>query len=365
MAKATQPTQTTSTQISPEAQQLFQLAMPGLTQFAATTPQRYQGDTVTPFTANQVAGQQGLVGGAQAGSNAVTAPLTNAINAAAAIPGQLSNVSGLTNYERTPLQTSSNIFSDPGIWDPRSNPGLNSAITAATRPMYEQLTEQALPAISDNAIATGGLGGSREGIAQGLAIGRTSRAAGDVGAKLAQDVYGANLGAVNQRYATNLGAENQRYATDVGGEQARYATNTGLDQQRYQTNINATLAALGLTPQLTSQLPGAYLLPGATQSAVGDQQQAQAQAELQSRIQGFNYDQLAPFLQSREILSLIQGMPGAVTTSTGNIPSPNPVTTALGGAATGAAIGSAIPGIGTGIGAGIGGGASLLPFLFH
>lgn len=363
MAKASQPTQTTSTQISPEAQQLFQMALPGLQQFAANTPQRYQGDTVTPFTPNQVAGQNSLVTGSQAGSNAVTAPLTNAINAAGALPGQLTNVSGLTGYESTPLQTSSNIFSDPGIWDPRSNPGVQSAITAATRPMYEQLTEQALPAISDTAISTGGLGGSREGIAQGLAIGRTSRAAGDVGARIAEDVYGQNLGAVNQRYATNLGAENQRYATDVSGEQARYATNTGLEQQRYQTNINATLAALGLTPQLTSQLPGAYTLPGGVQSAVGDQQQAQAQAQLQGRIQGFNYDQLAPFLQSREILSLLQGMPGATTTSTGNVPTPNLPLQALGGAASGAALGSMVmPGIGTGVGAA---GGALLPFLFH
>ena len=87
------------------------------------------------------------------------------------------------------------------------------------------------------------------------------------------------------------------------------------------------------------------------------------QAMLGQDVNAFNFDQMAPFLQSKEIMSLLQGLPGGTTTSTANTPQANPWTQALGGAATGASLGTAImPGIGTGVGAGAG---ALLPFLFR
>jgi hypothetical protein len=345
----TQPQQTTTTVLGPEQQQLFKMAMPGLTQFAANTPQRYQGDTVAGFTPNQTEGSQAMIDAARTGSATTVNALTGALKSAADFPSTLD-----PNVNKQPLATSSDIFSDPGIWNPAANPGVSAAITAAQRPLYENLQQQILPNLRGEAIQTGGIGGSRQGVAEGLASGKTQTAAADQAAQIAQNVYGANLNAVNQRYGTNIAAENQRYATDIGADQARYGT-----------NVNATLQALGLTPTLASGITGAAIQPGAIQTGVGEQQQALNQARLNAQIQGYNYDQLAPFLQSKEILSLVQGMPGSTAVSTGNNPQANPLTTALGGAATGAAVGSAIPGIGTAVGAGVGGGAALLPFLFN
>jgi len=50
MSSGSQPqTQTTTQELSPEQRQLMNLAMPGVTQFAASVPQRYQGTTIAGF----------------------------------------------------------------------------------------------------------------------------------------------------------------------------------------------------------------------------------------------------------------------------------------------------------------------------
>lgn len=203
------------------------------------------------------------------------------------------------------------------IWDPATNPNLKNAVDASVRPITQQLTESTLPAIRGDAVTTGNFGSSRQGIAEGLASRGASQAAGDTAAKVVQN--------------------------------------------EYDTNINAQLKALGLVPNTQS----AQLAPATTQSAVGDVQQAYQQSLLNQDVGNFNYDQMAPFLQSQDIISLLSGIPGGGSTSvgTGTSSSANPATSALGGAAAGASLGSALfPGVGTAAGAGIG---AILPFLFR
>lgn len=210
----------------------------------------------------------------------------------------------------------SNFWMSDGVWRPENNPALQGTIDAATRPIMETLTRSTLPAIRGEAERTGNFGSSRQGIAEGLASQGASQAVGDTAARVAN----AN----------------------------------------YQTNVEAQLRALNLLPQTqAAQTAGAQ-----TTSAVGDVRQALAQALLGEQVAGFNYDQIAPYLQSREVLSFLQGIPGGSVTSTGNsqasTPQRNPFSSALGGAASGAALGSMFGPWGTGIGA-LGGG--LLSFL--
>lgn len=260
-------------------------AMPGVRQFAASVPQRYQGSTVAGFTPAQEAGQ-GMALGA--------APQQGALASSAA--------------------DANKFFTGGSIWDPATNPNLQGAINAATRPIQQNLDENILPGIRAEAVTTGNFGGSRQGIAEGLATRGASQAIGDTASKLVQS--------------------------------------------QYDTNVDAQLKAMGLLPTVQ----GGLVTPGVTTSGVGDVQQAMEQARLNSMVNNFNYDQTAPFLQSKEIMSLLQGLPGGTTTSTGSTPQANPVTQALGGAAAGASLGTAVmPGIGTGVGA-LGG--ALLPFLF-
>ena len=208
-----------------------------------------------------------------------------------------------------------NFYTSGNIWDPAANPNLQGAIDAAVRPVYTNLTEKALPAIRSGSIQSGNFGGSRQGIAEGAAIRDAGTIAGDISSKISQD-----------QYATNVGA-----------------------QQR----------AIAMAPTVQ----GAQTTGATVTSGVGDVRQAMDQAHLNAAQNAFNFDQYAPFMNARDILSIIQGLPGGSTVSTGNTPQTNPIMSSLGGAASGAALGSAImPGIGTGVGA-IGG--ALLPLLFR
>ena len=199
------------------------------------------------------------------------------------------------------------------IWNPSSNSNLQGAIDATVRPITENYQQVVRPAIRDNFEAAGQqFGGSRRNIAEGLAANSYMRNVGDASSKLVQN--------------------------------------------EYDTNINAQLKALGLLPQTQA----AQMAPALTTSGVGDVRQALAQALLGEQVGNFNYDQLAPFLQSKEIMSLLARIPGGTTVSTGNNASPNMAMSTLGGAASGASLGSIAGPPGMAVGAGIG---ALLPWL--
>ena len=282
---SSQPQSQTTTQVlSPEQRQLMDLAMPGVTQFAAKVPERYQGTTIAGFDPSQTAGQEGAL---QSAGTQKTLAGTGA---------------------GTTLD-----WLNPNALDITKQPGLQGNIEAATRPITQALTEQALPAIRDSAERSGNFGSSRQGIAEGIASGRASQAIGDA--------------------------------------------TSGIVSKAYGTNVDAQLKALGLLPStINTQTTGDL-----TTSNVGDVRQSMAQAQLGEQVGNFNYDQMAPFLQSKDIMSLLSGLPGGTTQTTSTGPQKNPLTGALGGAAAGASLGSMVmPGIGTAAGAGIG---ALLPFL--
>lgn len=208
------------------------------------------------------------------------------------------------------------FWTSPAIWDPANNPGLQGSIDAAVRPISQQLTESVLPNIRSDAISGSNFGSSRQGIAEGIASRGASTAIGDAASKI-----------------TNA---------------------------NYQTNVEAQLKAMGFLPQVSQMA----LQPGQTTSAVGDVRQALAQAQLGEQANQFTYDQYAPYLQAKELLSFLQGIPGGSVTSTGqseaSTPRRNPLMGALGGAATGASIGSMFGPWGTAGGALLGGGLSFL-----
>jgi hypothetical protein len=286
MAKGSEPvTQRTTTELSPEQRELMQLALPGVREFAAgPPPARYPGSTVAGFDPAQVAGQGMALDAAGAQADLARGGADRA-----------------------------NFFTSGDIWKPENNPALAGAVDAATRPITNAYERKVLPGIRGEAVTTGNFGGSRQGVAEGIASGEMLNAVGDTSAKLVNNAY--------------------------------------------DTNINAQLKALGLIPTLQN----AQLAPAVTTSGVGDVRQSLEQAQLNADVAGFNYDQMAPFLQSKEILSLLTGLPGGSTVSTGNSPTPNKFSSALGSAASGAALGSAIfPGVGTAAGAGAG---AILPFL--
>jgi hypothetical protein len=231
--------------------------MPGLKKAAENPPKAYTGETVAPFTAPQVQGQQQVLG------SAVPAQQTAANNA---------------------LQQNQFLAND--VLFPGTNPALQGYMDAAVRPIYQNLTEQALPAVRQEAIGTGGFGGSRQGIAEGLASRGASQAAGDVSSKIASEGYGQGL--------------------------------------------DAYVKGLALTPTVQT----AQSQPGVTASGVGDVQQARDQALLDQQAQNYYFNQQAPFLTAQQIAGISAGIPGGSTTTSATTPKQNPLSTAIGAAAT-------------------------------
>lgn len=138
------------------------------------------------------------------------------------------------------------------------NPYLEQLLAMGNREITDQYLRGTLPGIQTDAIAAGGLGSSRQGVAEGLAAEGASKAMGDFSTKLLSDAYGQNL-----------------------------------DQQS-----RAWLAA--------NQMAQLGFLPSQTQQQVGGQYNADTQLMLQDAINRWNYEQQAPW----DLLSRYQGVVG-------------------------------------------------------
>lgn len=159
-------TQTTTYQLSPEQRQILDLAMPGIKNFAANVPQRYQGSTVAGFTDPQIAGQQAAL--TQAGKQ------TSLANDAAG---------------------ASSAWLGPNALDINNNPAVKAQLDANRQSVTDQLLQSTLPQIRGGAEATGNFGSSRRGVAEGLASTGASKALASANAATLSDAYKTNVDA--------------------------------------------------------------------------------------------------------------------------------------------------------------------------
>jgi len=253
----------------------------------------YEGDRVADFTPNQRAGLDALAGfagspGAQQGIDAALA---------------------------------ANLFwSDPATaLDYRNIPGLADAESSIQNQVGTYLTETALPAIAEDALLAGGLGGSRQGVAQGIAVGKTSEA-------LANELARLRVNLSSQLLGTHEGALNR-----VGN------------------------------------LLTAGTIPGQTLLEAGAIEQGQEQTELQGLIDEFQDRANAPYLGLDQLRASLGGAGGSTTTSRpeeGNLASQLLGYYIFG---RGSGVFPNIPGGGSPVGGGFGGGSNEsydLPFAY-
>lgn len=267
-------TQINKTQLSPEQEALMQLALPFAQQYAQQPLQTYGGSTIAGFNPLETQGQ-GMVTGAAGGA------MTDLANAG-------------TQGQMTLL--------NPNMLDVANNPYVQGQANAITGKVTDNLLQTVLPSIRTGATMASGPyagGGTREGVAQGLAIGQTNE-------ELSRALAGLYGGA-------------------------------------YQSG----LSAMGSAVQRNPIAMASATLPGATMADVGAQQRAMEQAQLDAAHQEWILAQALPYIRASEIMGLVGGMPGAsgVSTVTGAQPQTNPIMGGLGGASAGLAIASAIPGL--------------------
>jgi hypothetical protein len=171
--------------------------------------------------------------------------------------------------------------------DPASNPVVQNAVKAATDPIFQNLAQTTIPQQQAAGAAGSGVnyGGSREGIAEGLATQGAQRAAGQAGAGI---------------------------------------MNTALGQ-----GLQGTLQAIGQAPTIA----GAQALPGATTSTVGDVQQQQAQNVLNATTAAQQFQQFLPWIKAQILTQGAGALPGGSTTATGTTTQDaSPLSQIIGGA---------------------------------
>lgn len=238
-------TKTTTQQLTPEQQSLVDAAMPNYQAFAASTPTLPGSSSVAPFNSNQIAGQNDVL--------ATTGRQGNVVGSAANANQYLTSGAAL---------------------DPSSNPALADYQKTAVQPIFDNLNSVTLPQLSANAsTGSGGIsanvGGSREGIAQGLATRSANNAAGATEANIANSGYGAGL--------------------------------------------NAMLQSIGAAPGTAAGLT----VPGVTKSTVGDVQQQQTQAGLSADTAASQFAQWLPYLKASLLTQGAGALPGGSATSVG------------------------------------------------
>lgn len=171
------------------------------------------------------------------------------------------------------------------------NPSTQGAINAAVRPLVNTYRDVTLPGIAADASTSGSggisanFGGSRHGIAEGLATRDLQNKEGDVAATIS-----------NQ------------------------ARQQGLEDQ---------LRAIGLAPQTAAS----STIPGGITSTVGDIRQNQAQTALSADTSASQFAQFLPLLKAQLLGQGAAGLPGGSTTATGTSTNEaSPVSQIIGGA---------------------------------
>jgi hypothetical protein len=191
-----------------------------------------------------------------------------------------------------------NSFSNQlNTFDPAGNPWLDQAVGAMRQNSQQQFDRQTAPQLQQAAITSGGLGGSRQGIAEGIARG-----------DLNQGMMNTEAAMRNQAYGQGLNYQSSLYGMAPGQAQAASALWTG---------------------------------PGAVSQGIANQQLGMNQARLSDEVARWNYQR---DLQAQRI-NQYGGMLGQIQggTQSGILPQQqNPWTAGIGGALAGSQLGSSL-----------------------
>lgn len=207
------------------------------------------------------------------------------------------------------------------------NPYLGQITDAALRTQNRQFSENVLPQISSQANQAGQIGGTRQGIAEGIAGSNQAALQKDLISQLYGQAFDvgsqerlAALGLVGQGQQANMNSlmeaqrlrEAQRSAMTGEGLQSSQLIGNMLlgGQELGQQGFNqagqlaANMIGTGSGQNIQSQVQNASLLPGLSQAInaslgmqnqVGLQQQAQDQAQLDAAVERWFFEQFAPY----------------------------------------------------------------------
>ena len=179
--------------------------------------------------------------------------------------------------------------------DAANNPYVQNMMQSNQFNLNRNLQENLLPSIRGGALNAGGVGGSRQGIAEGIALRGTQDALANANAQTMMGAYGQGLTAQGR--------------------------------------------ALAMAPQTMSM----GMAPMDVMNQVGQYNQGIDQQALGADMDRWNYNQQLPWNTIGQYNSLLSGTPwGSSTTSTAEGGGGSPIAGALGGGLAGAALGSSM-----------------------
>ena len=132
-----------------------------------------------------------------------------------------------------------------------NNPMLDGMYDAAARRVTDTFNEDVMPGISKSAVANGGFGGSRQGIAEGLAAKEAHQGLTDLANNIYGDAYNLGFGAMSDLTQTQMQGGIDAAAQNANLQQGANQNNAGWAQQANMTNANNNLAG-----QLANQSVG-------------------------------------------------------------------------------------------------------------
>lgn len=228
----------------------------------------------------------------------VTDPVANASRDTTASQGAIrSNVNANgAQFGQDVLGANKFLLSD--VLFPGSNPALQGTIDAAINPVQDRLMRNILPSIRSAYTSGDASGSSRQGIAEGIALGDFSRNALDATSQISTNAY--------------------------------------------QSGLEAMGRALALAPATY----GAAMSPYAMLNASGAQQDTQAQNEINGQITRDMFNTFGPMSYLSQVLNMGNSIApeGSTAVSTGpGAQKPGMLSGALGGGAAGAAMFSGNP----------------------
>lgn len=135
------------------------------------------------------------------------------------------------------LRGESTFLNPDNIFNPTNIPGYARAREGVQRDATNNLQRNVLPAIRSGSVADGVYGGSRQGIAEGLAAGETARGVGDTLARMDMDAYGRGL----QMYDSAANRAPQSYGLGLAPSNTMMQIG-GMYQNDQQRQIDADMA---------------------------------------------------------------------------------------------------------------------------
>lgn len=238
----------------------------------------------------------------------VADPVANASADTTTAQNNVRSMVGANGAAFTDSVLGANKFLLSDVLFPGSNPALQGTIDAAINPVQDRLMRNILPSLRSGYTSSDNAGSTRQGIAEGIAVGDFSRNAMDATSTIANNAY-----------------------------------NTGLD---------AMVKTLGLAPSTFN----AALAPNMALSGVGAQIDNQNQAEINGQITKGMFDTFGPLSYLGNLTNIASGVPTAGSTTQGTAPGPQQPgvgSRLLGGASAGASLATTL-GMSTPWGAGIG-----------